>query len=562
MKCKSQIGKFSLDGEKGVDDALVAGMTVETLNPDASELVISELAKTHGLSGNADENQDWPPNPEDLPDSPALPDIRLDDLPRVLRSFVASVSENLQVPLLFPGSALITSFGAVIGSGLRLRPKKNDKTWVECANLWCVLVGPPSVKKSPALEMGLRPLRVVDRFEDEQYKENLIKWRARESTLKAQKEGIEEAIKQKSKGGKSAAAIERSDEDLQEALEVIEKELAQRPRRLSIYSNDATQEATLMLQEITKTGVALVRDEFAGLICKLDGNKDNGDRQYLMEGYSGGKPYRSNRVTKEAPSTESNTITLLGTTQHGPLGHLVSQMKKNPLVEDGFLQRAQLVTIFDMPPAGELVDKRHDPIALMDIEEVSLKIHKAIREAASSEALHFKCLDFDEEAQQEFGKIYREIQEFANSHRDNKHYFSHVLKSPKTLCSLALIFEVVRQAAVSEDVVPLSIGYESLSMAWEWMKVLYIHAERMYQLDETVNNSSVQAIIDRIKSRDIVHGMSVREIKRKNWSFLKEYKDLTEALRIAQELGWCKVESQKKERGAPSTVVLLHPLLR
>jgi hypothetical protein len=270
MKQQSQTG--SEITQKGLDDALNSGRSVFTEGTDASEHLISTIAKKFKVNelDTSESNDDWSEAPEEPQDREPLPDITIKNIPLMLQQLVLDCSENLQVPLLYMSAVLVASFGAIIGSAIRLRPKKNDKTWAVVPNGWCVLVGSPSAKKSPTLEYGLKPLRIVDRYEKEQYENLMRAWLPTEASLNAQKEGVLDAIKQKAKGGKSGEPIDV--ESLEEKLKEIELELSKKPQRVVLYTNDSTQEAMLGLEAGTKMGTALIRDELSGFVNKMEGN--------------------------------------------------------------------------------------------------------------------------------------------------------------------------------------------------------------------------------------------------------------------------------------------------
>jgi hypothetical protein len=244
------------------------------------------------------------------------------------------------------------------------------------------------------------------------------------------------------------------------------------------------------------------------------------------------------------------------------MGHLVSQMKMNPVAEDGFLQRFQLAVIYEQSGPSKYVDKRHDPTSELVLEKNTLRIHSWIRGIVEKVELNFIYADYDDEAQELYPLLHTKINEISDQYADNRYMQSHVLKYPKLLNALALIFEVLDCAREDSEVPPCVVKKSSLEMAWEWIKVLMVHAEQLYKLDEIHNLGGVSELLKRIKSRDVKHGMTLREIKRKNWAFLKKEADLQDAIIALTDLGWCKIITTKKERGAPSKIIHLHPLLR
>src|SRR5690606_7202963 len=90
---------------------------------------------------------------------------------------------------------------------------------------------------------------------------------------------------------------------------------------------------------------------------------------------------------------------------------------------------------------------------------------------------------------------------------------AHLLKMPKTVASLALIFELI-------DGGLFEVGETSTLRALAWADYLRSHANRLYSSGNTVIEDGARLIMER---RDqLPQQFSAREIQRKGWAGLTD----------------------------------------
>jgi putative DNA primase/helicase len=87
-------------------------------------------------------------------------------------------------------------------------------------------------------------------------------------------------------------------------------------------------------------------------------------------------------------------------------------------------------------------------------------------------------------------------------------------KYPKLIPSLALLFSLGDGRKGSVDLV-------YLRMALKWGVYLFSHAQRIYGI-QTKIEEAVSILAEKVRSGAVLSGMTLREIKRKGWSGLKE----------------------------------------
>ncbi len=146
--------------DKTLTNGLEAGMQVPRQAPDES--------LTHGNqeARSADDNPapkiHWsPPKPlknELLPVEAFDPEL----LPEPLRDFVVDLSERKDnAPMDFGAIGVMVALSSLLGRKLGIHPKRHDD-WLVIPNLWGVIVGRPSMKKTPTLDDAIRPLKRLE----------------------------------------------------------------------------------------------------------------------------------------------------------------------------------------------------------------------------------------------------------------------------------------------------------------------------------------------------------------------------------------------------------------
>ena len=84
------------------------------------------------------------------------------------------------------------------------------------------------------------------------------------------------------------------------------------------------------------------------------------------------------------------------------------------------------------------------------------------------------------------------------------------------------------------------------------------------KIDGTINGDLIAAhmVVKKIRSGDVIHGMTVRDFKRKNWTGLNR-PIVNDALELLEEYNWIRIEDVQSENGGrKSQIIQLHPDLR
>ncbi|NRP31688.1 MULTISPECIES: DUF3987 domain-containing protein [unclassified Aliiroseovarius] len=176
-----------------------------------------------------------------------------DLLPNSLTKWVKDTQNRLQCPPDFIAVSAMIGLAAVAGNKYKIKPKALDSDWSVVPNLWGLLIGSPSSKKTPALNAGLYHVLNLDK------------------TARNNKE------------------------------------------RLVVH--DSTIERIQILQSENPTGLLLVNDEIAAMFKSFDSQNRSNDRPYLLQAFNGDRSYSVDRVGRDSIHIPENTLSLIGNIQ-------------------------------------------------------------------------------------------------------------------------------------------------------------------------------------------------------------------------------------------------------
>ena len=164
----ADLGNGQADAEKAA--RLINGRIAFPVLPEGVEgKDFNDMAFHHdaealkvAIDNATDCSEDWSiPDPIDV-SLPAVPVFDYALLPAKVMPYVRDVCERMQCPPDYVAVSMMAALGAVIGRRVGIRPKKEDN-WTEFANLWGMIIGRPSMKKSPAMNAGFVGLRKLEK---------------------------------------------------------------------------------------------------------------------------------------------------------------------------------------------------------------------------------------------------------------------------------------------------------------------------------------------------------------------------------------------------------------
>lgn len=454
-------------------------------------------------------------------------------LPPALRGYVFDVAERQQSVPDFVAVAALCGLAALIGNRVRVAPKQNDD-WLVVPNLWGAIVGAPSAMKSPAMKSALGP---VFGLEEEMRKD----W---EADVKAQ--GVDDALRalEAKEVKKSAEKVYKSEgKDAARAIlaDVVPSGDAAATPCPRIVVNDATVEKLGELLNENPRGLLLVRDELPGFLSRMEREDFASDRAFYLEAFNGDGQFTYDRIGRGRVHIANCTLSLIGGVQPSRIGPIVKGALDGT-TNDGLIQRLQLAVWPDARPEWKWVDRTPHRAFLEAYEQVFRGLHAL--ESGSPE--HPQVLRFCDLAQKMFVDWMTEIQTEARSGKLSPVLEAHILKMPKTVASLALIFELVEGGR-------FEIGETAMGMALGWAEYLRSHANRLYSCGNTMIEDGARLIIERRKQ--LPNEFTLRDIYRKEWAGLTDRELVAASVELLEKTNHCRpVEAAPKAAGGRSSV--------
>ncbi len=520
----------------------------------AVDLEESTRAETGNQFQQGDSNSPSPfsgPTPDDWPDpeelQPPLPEVmKLDPrmFPSSMFSYLQDVSERLQCPMDFVAGSVLGILASAINRRAMIQPKCSDSSWTSPANLWIALVGRPSTMKSPAAEGPMRILSEIEREWSDEHTQKMEEYQEELMKDVIRKRAWESVAIKDAKAGKvipdSPTLAGNSDTPI--------------ARRLIV--GDASYEALHLRLSENPYGLLLYRDELSSMFASLDEEGRRAERGFLLECYTGKSQLKFDRIGRGVIDCPNACLSILGTIQPGRLRPILSGAIEQGRGDDGLSQRF-LFLWPDPAQSFEYIDRTVDQEALKQLAQ-SIRV---LAEWSPEEAPVFRL---EEDAQGLFIEWYTENMRAARSEDIHPPLEAFLVKLPKPVCSIALIFELFERASIGRPLDdPPTVGYVNMARACSWGEYLISHAGRAYY--HLTRHDVVAAAIlgEKILKGQIGSSgeFTNRELHRKGWSLLNEPGKAMAACKELQAAGWLQhvVVAPAKAGGRPSEKYKINP---
>jgi Protein of unknown function (DUF3987) len=208
---------------------------------------------------------------QDLADLPDPEDFPISALPITLRQFVREAAASVGCPVDYIGLSTLAAVSAAIGDTRRIKIKKD---WTEGPAIFGMIVGGPASKKTPAMNLALRPVR------------------ERQMALKAEYE------RQKEEHEAALRDYEKAKKDGPSGLRKPEK-----PALVRTYADDTTVERLADILNENLRGLLIIKDELSGWLGAMNQYKQGGkgaDRQFWLSVHTN-QPVSVDRKSTDEP---------------------------------------------------------------------------------------------------------------------------------------------------------------------------------------------------------------------------------------------------------------------
>lgn len=505
------------------------------------------------LTANRPATGDTPPGRdavEVVPLPSGLPPVQAyqsDMLPEALRDFVDDVAERMQCPPDFVAAPLVVVLGTVIGRRCGLRPKRRDD-WTVVPNLWGMVIGRPSLMKSPAIARPLSLLHHLERQAREQFNAAEVLYEQQKLLADAQQAQLKRELKEAIADGAPTDHI----------LARMAAVQVSAPKRVRYVTNDATVEKLGELLADNPNGVMVCRDELSGWLYSLERDNQQGAREFYLEAWSGTGRFTYDRIGRGTVDIESAVVSIFGTIQPGKLSAYVRSTLSGGVGNDGLLPRFQLMVWPDPPAKWRNVDRWPDSRAegrARNLVQQLTQVTLSSLDAAQDEPDGVPYLRFDDDAQMVFDQ-WREALENRLRAQDHPVIEEHLSKFRSLIPSLALIFHLA-------DLGRGPVGVPALTLAIRWGDYLESHARRVYSAATVPEISAAKSIWRRLEAGDLPERFTCRDVYRRCWAGLTDRETVKVAVELLEDHGFIIPEPQPRSSrsagGRVTTVYSVNP---
>ena len=485
---------------------------LEHNSADAEDAIAGIIHSAEDIRNPPQHATDWPEPKSIESQLPTVKKLTPDMLPEAIRDYVFDVADRQQSPVDFVAVSALCGLATLAGNTVRIKPKRNDD-WLITPNIWAAIIGRPSAMKSPALKAAIAIIYGMQDDLREKWEEDVEEHRV---------DAALGDLDAKDAGQKASAALKKGNRH--EARKILAdhgKEINKEPPCPRLVVNDATVEKLGELLNQNPRGLLLVRDELPGWLARMQREEYQSERAFYLEAFDGDGQFTYDRIGRGTIHIENCTLSLIGGVQPSRIAPLVRGAMTG-VSDDGLVQRLQLAVWPDDLCDWVWTDRKPSAPAKAQYEAAFRDMR-----AFASGLLFPATFHFSEKAQEMFREWMEEIQKDARSGKIAPALESHILKMPKTVAALALIFHLVDGGRDE------AIGTIAAARALEWADYLRSHAARLYAAGSVAAENGARLIIER--RAYLPEKFTAREIERKNWAGLSDRDTVDDAIAVLLE---------------------------
>ncbi len=471
-------------------------------------------------------------------------------LPVPFQAWIRDIAERMQCPPEFPAVAAMAALSSVAGRRFCIQPKTQDQGYTEFPHLWAMLIGSPSLMKSPAMQAAMRPLRELERVACKEYDRSELERQAAEIGARFKRNALECEARKAAKNGEAF--------DYAQLIGPAEGEPT--PLRRFIV-NDASIEALGEVLRDNPTGTLLYQDELAGLLALLEKDGNQSLRAFLLQAWSGKEGFTFDRIGRGRRHIESCAVSLLGSIQPGVIATHVRAANGHTAGADGFLQRFSLMVWPDVSRHWEDIDRPLDAEAEWEATDVFHAFENITTAQLTQQGVQpgrdgIPTYRFAPDAQEHFGTWRHELEHRLRSGTLAPAMEAHLGKYRKLVPALAVL---IHAAEITGGDVSLS----ALDRALSWARYLEAHAARVFASGSVAEGTAVHTLLKKLcdGTAGLPGEFRVRDVRNKGWSGLTLTEDAECACELLAEHRWliATVKPSGSQGGRPTTTYHLNP---
>ncbi len=314
--------------------------------------------------------------------------------------------------------------------------------------------------------------------------------------------------------------------------------------------NDVSVEKLGELLKENPRGLLMVRDELAGFLANLERKEYQSDRAFYLTAFNGDDQFTYDRIERGTIFIPYVTLSMIGGIQPSRIIPLIQAIHRG-INDDGLLQRFQMIVWPDDNKEWQLVDKPPNQEVWQKYEGV----FRSFRDKRLGSPEQPLIMRFSAEAQVKFYEWLEHLHKEAKGGSYSESLQSHLLKMPKTIASLALIFELLDSGG-------LEIGLYAITTALRWEKYLLSHAKRLYAAGDTLTAERAKLIVERCDCLPDV--FTARDVYKRDWKYLTDNQTVKQALELLCRCNYIREISgeNNSQGGRPTIRYEWHPLVK
>ncbi len=262
----------------------------------------------------------------------------------------------------------------------------------------------------------------------------------------------------------------------------------------------------------------MVRDELSGFLANLEPKGYQTDRAFYLTAFNEDDQFTYDRIERGTIFIPHVTLSMIGGIQPSRIIPIIQAIQRG-INDDGLLQRFQMIVWPDDNKEWQLVDKPPNQEGWQKYEGV----FRSFRDKRLGSPEQPLIMRFSPKAQVKFYEWFEHLHKEAKGGTHSESLQSHLLKMPKTIASLALIFELL-------DTGRLEIGLYAITTALRWTSYLLSHTKRLYAAHDTLTAERAKLIVERCNHLSDV--FTARDIYRRCWRSLKDKEAVKQALEL------------------------------
>lgn len=468
-------------------------------------------------------------------------------LPTTLRAGVMDIAQRMQCPPDFVAAGLLVFLSSLVGARIVIRPKEFDD-WRLVCQLWGLAIGPPGVKKSPAIGAVIKYLQKLQKTLHIQFDAETKKWERDCQLIDMQNDANLKLAKNKIGDDLEAARA---------LLEPIPK--PHKPAHRRLYLNDITVEKLGEIAQENPLGFLIYRDELFGLLASFDRVGNEQARTFYLQGFDGNQEYTFDRIGRGTIIIDNVCLAIFGSIQPSRMQEYVRAAVSGGSGDDGLIQRFGMTVWPDIDPVYNHVDRKPNESALEDIENVFSRFSD-LKSGDNNKPIEW---GFSKQAQSTYNDWTVVIETEIRGDSLHPAMSSHLAKYRKLIPALALIFALIDEPE-SNQIVQI----EHLQRALNWEKYLRTHANRLYSAAITPETLGAEALLKKIFKRQLLNSFgapmqyfTAREIAVKGWTGLNSPELVRKAANVLCDFDWlCLIKRSGTQRGGrPSERYYINP---